>query len=91
MTTSSDAPGTGARMNLAVREAHALAEFLEWEERQELRTNSMASDPSAMSRRNGDATPTIQAQPRRSRSEAACAPSRAKFHGSDLKILAADE
>ena len=45
---------TMAAMNLAVRKPMSLAEFLEWEERQELRYEFDGVEPSAMTGRSGD-------------------------------------
>ena len=69
---------TMAAMNLAVRKPMSLAEFLEWEERQELRYEFDGVEPSAMT--GGTATHCrYPAQPRDRRSETACAASRANF------------
>ena len=76
---------TIAAMNLAVRKPMTLAEFLEWEERQELRYEFDGVEPSAMA--GGTATHSdIQ------RNLTIAVGSRlrgkpCKFHGSDLKIL----
>ena len=76
---------TMAAMNLAVRKPMSLAEFLEWEERQELRYEFDGVEPSAMA--GGTATHSdIQ------RNLTIAVGSRlrgkpCKFHGSDLKIL----
>ena len=74
-------------MNLAVRKPMTLAEFLAWEERQELRYEFDGSEPVAMA--GGTATYADIQGTYDGASEAACAESRAKFFGSDLKILVA--
>ena len=69
---------TMAAMNLAVRKPMSLAEFLEWEERQELRYEFDGVEPSAMT--GGTAAPCHHsAQPRDGASEAACAANPVSF------------
>ena len=80
---------TMAAMNLAVRKPMSLAEFLEWEERQELRYEFDGVEPSAMT--GGTvAHATIQ----RNLAVAIGGRLRGKpcqFYGSDLKIRVADD
>src|SRR5271165_3589388 len=76
---------TMAAMNLAVRKPMSLAEFLEWEERQELRYEFDGVEPSAMA----GATAT-HSDIQRNLTIAVGSRLRGKpckFHGSDLKIL----
>ncbi len=77
-----------AAMNLAVRYPMSLAEFLEWEERQELRYEFDGVEPSAMA--GGTAT---HSDIQRNLTIAVGSRMRGKpckFYGSDLKILVAD-
>ena len=76
-------------MNLAVRKPMSLAEFLEWEERQELRYEFDGVEPSAMT--GGTvAMPQFRATSR-SRSEEGSGASPVSSYGSDLKIRVADD
>src|SRR6202142_2356908 len=79
---------TMAAMNLAVRKPMSLAEFLEWEERQELRYEFDGVEPSAMpggSRRHASTQRNLaMAIGNRLRGKPC------QFFGSDLKIQAAE-
>ena len=79
---------TMAAMNLAVRKPMSLAEFLEWEERQELRYEFDGVEPSAMtggSAAHADIQANLATAFRNRMRGKPC-----KFYGSDLKILVAD-
>ena len=80
---------TMAAMNLAVRKPMSLAEFLEWEERQELRYEFDGVEPSAMtggSAAHADIQANLAMAFRSRMRGKPC-----KFYGSDLKILVGDE
>ena len=75
-------------MNLAVRKPMSLAEFLEWEERQELRYEFDGVEPSAMtggSAAHADIQANLITAFRNRMRGMPC-----KFYGSDLKVLVAD-
>jgi Uma2 family endonuclease len=75
-------------MNLAVRKPMSLAEFLEWEERQELRYEFDGVEPSAMTggtAAHADIQANLTAAFRNRMRGKPC-----KFYGSDLKVLVAD-
>ena len=75
-------------MNLAVRKPMSLAEFLEWEERQELRYEFDGVEPSAMTggtAAHADIQANLIAAFRNRMRGKPC-----KFYGSDLKVLVAD-
>jgi Uma2 family endonuclease len=75
-------------MNLAVRKPMSLAEFLEWEERQELRYEFDGVEPSAMtggSAAHADIQANLITAFRNRMRGMPC-----RFYGSDLKVLVAD-
>ncbi len=75
-------------MNLAVRKPMSLAEFLEWEERQELHYEFDGAEPSAMtggSAAHADIQANLITAFRNRMRGMPC-----KFYGSDLKVLVAD-
>jgi Uma2 family endonuclease len=77
-----------ASMNLAVRKPMSLAEFLEWEERQELRYEFDGVEPSAMTggtAAHADIQANLITAFRNRMRGKPC-----KFYGSDLKVLVAD-
>jgi len=79
---------TMAPMNLAVRKPMSLAEFLEWEERQELRYEFDGVEPVAMtggSAAHADIQANLATAFRNRMRGKPC-----KFYGSDLKIQVAD-
>jgi Uma2 family endonuclease len=77
-----------ASMNLAVRKPMSLAEFLAWEERQELRYEFDGVEPSAMTggtAAHADIQANLITAFRNRMRGKPC-----KFYGSDLKVLVAD-
>jgi Uma2 family endonuclease len=77
-----------AAMNLAVRKTMSLAEFLEWEELQELRYEFDGIEPSAMTggtAAHADIQANLITAFRNRMRGKPC-----KFYGSDLKVLVAD-
>ena len=75
-------------MNLAVRKPMSLAEFLEWEDRQELRYEFDGVEPSAMT--GGTSLMPQFRETSRWRSEEGSGGKPCRFYGSDLKIRVAD-